>query len=160
MVTLKPGCKIRLQAHILTADSWEEIEINPTYFTWNWNASEIFPDLAPNQFLKAMQSLNNYGLHIVDAADISHHLKFANFEDPTPKNITELFSNPLHYISIIIALIMFIVGGCFLYRCFQNKIHDKLKATLPTSIAMHIGTAPPAYVHNDPSDLPRVNLKF
>jgi len=44
----------------------------------------IFPDLEPQQFLQAMQSLNDYGLHIVDAAVIAHHLKFENFNDPTP----------------------------------------------------------------------------
>ena len=79
IVTLNPGCKVRLENHILTADSFEEIEIEPTYFNWNWNASQIFPDLAPTQFSQAMQSLQDYGLHIVDTSDIAHHLKFSNF---------------------------------------------------------------------------------
>ena len=75
-ISLEPGCKIRLQSHILSADSYEEEVTEPTYFNWNWNATQIFPDLEPAQFTQAMQSLNDYGLHIVDAADIAHHLKF------------------------------------------------------------------------------------
>ncbi len=63
-----------MQTHILTADTLEEIDIEPTYFTWNLNASQIFPDLAPSQFSQAIQSLKDYGIHIVDAADIAHHV--------------------------------------------------------------------------------------
>jgi hypothetical protein len=68
-ITLEPGCKIRLQSHILTADTFEEEVVETTHFSWTWNASQIFPDLEPQQFSKAMQSLNDYGLHIVDAAE-------------------------------------------------------------------------------------------
>ena len=155
IVTLNPGCKVRLETHILTADAFEEVEIEPTYFTWNWNASQIFPDLAPTQFSQAMQSLKDYGLHIVDAADIAHHLKFANFDGPVPFEISQLFSNPMHYITIIIAIIIIVY---FAYKLFQNFIHKTLKAKLPTSIAAHIPIAPPAYIHNDPRSLPMVNF--
>ena len=155
IVTLNPGCKVRLETHILTADAFEEVEIEPTYFTWNWNASQIFPDLAPTQFSQAMQSLKDYGLHIVDAADIAHHLKFANFDGPVPFEISQLFSNPMHYITIIVAIIIIVY---FAYKLFQNFIHKTLKAKLPTSIAAHIPIAPPAYIHNDPRSLPMVNF--
>jgi hypothetical protein len=50
---------------------------------------------------KAMQLLNDYGLHNVDAADITHHLKFENFNDPIPTSITDLFTNPMHSITYI-----------------------------------------------------------
>ena len=100
-ITLEPGCKIRLQSHILSADSFEEEIIEPTYFNWNWNTTQIFPDLAPNQFSQAMQSLNDYGLHIVDAADIAHHLKFENFNEPIPLSISNLFTNPMYIVTIV-----------------------------------------------------------
>jgi len=161
-ITLKPGCRVRLEAHILTADSWEETETNPTYFSWAWNASEIFPDLAPNQFSSAMQSLRDYGLHIVDAADIAHHLKFNNFNDPAPKSISDLFDNPLHFVTIAIGFLVLIIVLYFGYQFCKGKIHDKLKATLPSAIAIHIpASAPPAYSHNNPQDsMPMVNLKY
>ena len=158
VITLEPGCKVRLETHILTADSFDEIEIEPTYFTWNWNASQIFPDLAPSQFSQAMQSLKDYGLHIVDAADIAHHLKFANFNEPIPFDIAQVFSNPMHYVTIVLSAIIILY---FLYKIFQNYIHKQLKAKLPDSIAVHIPnipTAPPAYSHNDPRTLPMVHF--
>ena len=138
------------------------MEITPTYFNWNWDASKIFPDLAPNQFSDAMQSLQNYGLHIVDAANIAHHLKFANFNEPTPKSILDLFDNPLHYVSVIIAFIIVIIGLYFGYQFCKGKIHDRLKATLPSAIAIHIPpSAPPAYVHNNPLDsMPMVKTQI
>jgi hypothetical protein len=155
IVTLNPGCKVRLQSHILTADVLEEVEIEPTYFTWNWNASQIFPDLAPTQFSQAMQSLKDYGLHIVDAADIAHHLKFANFNEPIPWDIAQVFNNPMHIVTIVISCIIIIF---LVYKIFQAWIHKFLKAKLPKNIAVHIPTAPPAYIHNDPRDLPMVNF--
>jgi hypothetical protein len=163
IITLDPGCKVRLQTHILTADTLEEIEMTPTYFTWNWNASQIFPDLAPSQFSEAMQSLRDYGLHIVDAADIAHHLKFANFNDPTPKNISELFANPLHYLSIIVVFIVIVISTYLIYQNCKPRIHEQLKATLPASVAAYIPNipvAPPAYIHNDPNGLPMVSLQY
>ena len=153
-ITLDPGCKIRLQSHILTADTLEEEVIETTHFSWTWNATQIFPDLEPQQFSKAMQSLNDYGLHIVDAADIAHHLKFENFNDPIPTSITDLFSNPMHSISLVFFAIVILFLCYKLYMLYRKKIHDKLKATLPTSIAVNIPSipsAPPPYVHNQPS---------
>ena len=156
IVTLNPGCKVRLETHILTADSFEEIEIEPTYFTWNWNASQIFPDLEPTQFSQAMQSLQDYGLHIVDASDIAHHLKFSNFNEPIPFEIAQLFNNPMHYVTIILSGIMIVY---FVYKIFQNYLHKYLKAKLPKSMAAFVPNAPPPpYVHNDPRCIPMVNF--
>jgi hypothetical protein len=108
-----------------------------------------------------MQSLNDYGLHIVDAADIAHHLKFENFNDPIPTSITDLFSNPMHSITLILIGI-FILYLCYkLYMLYRKKIHDKLKATLPTSIAVNIPSipfAPPPYVHNLPNSMGMINI--
>ena len=159
-IALEPGCKVRLESHILSADSYEEEIIEPTYFNWNWNATNIFPDLEPQQFSKAMQSLNDYGLHIVDATDIAHHLKFENFNEPTPLSIANLFSNPMHYVTLVFA-------GCFIlylvyrvYLKYRKIIDSKLKATLPPALANCIPTAPPAYVHNSPHSIPMINLNL
>jgi len=141
-ITFEPGCKIRLQTHILTADTFEEEVIETTHFTWTWNATQIFPDLQPQQFSIAIQSLNDYGLHIVDAADIAHHLKFENFNEPIPTSITDLFTNPMHSITLLLIglLILFV---CYeLYMLYSKKIHAKLQATLPTSITGHISSVP------------------
>ena len=156
IVTLNPGCKVRLENHILTADSFEEIEIEPTYFNWNWNASQIFPELAPTQFSQAMQSLQDYGLHIVDAADIAHHLKFSNFNEPIPFEIAQLFNNPMHYVTIILSGIMIVY---FVYKLFQKYLLSKIKSKLPKGMAAYIpDPQPPAYVHNDPRCVPMVNF--
>ena len=160
-ITLDPGCKIRLQSHILTADTFEEEVIETTHFSWTWNATQIFPDLEPHQFSKAMQSLNDYGLHIVDAADIAHHLKFENFNDPVPTSITDLFTNPMHSISLVFFAIVILFLCYKLYKLYRKKIHDKLKSTLPTSIAVHIPSvpsAPPPYVHNQPMSMGMINI--
>jgi hypothetical protein len=125
-ITLDPGCKIRLQSHILTADTLEEEVIETTHFSWTWNATQIFPDLEPQQFSKAMQSLNDYGLHIVDAADIAHHLKFENFNDPIPTSITDLFTNPMHSISLVFFAIAILFLCYKLYKLYRKKIHEKL----------------------------------
>ena len=159
MVDLKPGCKVRLQKHILTADNIEETQIEPTYFNWSWNASNIFPAMEPHQFSEAMQALQDFGLHIVDAADIAHHLKFVNFSDPTPKDIASMFSNPLHYITMFIVFIM-ICGVCYMLysRCCSTKVQTQLQNVLPVIFRP---SAPPAeaYVHNDPND-PRNGRPF
>jgi hypothetical protein len=156
IVTLKPGCKVRLETHILTADNFDEITIEPTHFTWNWNASQIFPDLAPTQFSQAMQSLQDFGLHIVDAADIAHHLKFANFNEPIPFEIAQLFKNPMHYVTIVLSTIIIIY---FVYKLFQKYLLSKIKAKLPKGMAAYIpDPQPPAYVHNDPRCVPMVNF--
>jgi hypothetical protein len=49
-ITLEPGCKIRLQLLILTADTFEEETIETTHFIWTWYATQIFLDLEPQQF--------------------------------------------------------------------------------------------------------------
>ena len=165
IIELKPGCKVRLQTHILTADNIEEIQINPTYFNWNWNASQIFPAMEPHQFSQAMQALQDFGLHIVDAADIAHHLKFANFSDPTPKSISDLFVNPLHYVNIVVILFMICTVSYIIYtRCCQGA-QAKLQTLLPvtfTASAPLATSQPPGYSHNDPNDprnkLPMFNL--
>jgi len=58
----------------LTADTFEEEIIETNHFTLTSNATQIFLDLEPQKFSKAMQSLGDCGLHIDDAAHIAHHL--------------------------------------------------------------------------------------
>jgi hypothetical protein len=163
MIDLKPGCKVRLQTHILTADNIEEVQINPTYFNWNWNASQIFPAMEPHQFSQAMQALQDFGLHIVDAADIAHHLKFVNFTDPTPQDISDLFKNPLHYVTMIIVFIMICTVLYIIYtRCIKGKsVNQTLRIMLPERFAP---SAPQEqYVHNGPEGhnihMPGVNMR-
>jgi hypothetical protein len=131
----------------LTADNLEETTIEPTYFNWSWNASMIFPAMEPHQFSQAMQSLQEYGLHIVDAADIAHHLKFANFNDPTPQSISDHFRNPLHYVTMAVVGIMICVILYIIYTRYTHSIQTKLHTVLPVLFAAP--SAPPAeYVHN------------
>jgi len=130
-ITLEPGCKIRIQSHILTANTFEEEVIETTHFSWTWNASQIFPDLEPQQFSQAMQYLNDYGLHIVDAADIAHHLRFENFNEPISTSITDLFTNWMHSISLVLFGVVILFLCYKLYKLYPKKIHDKPKSTLP-----------------------------
>jgi len=108
-----------------------------------------------------MQSLNDYGLHIVYNADIAHHLKFENFNDPIPTSITDLFTNPMHSITLIFFAI-FILYLCYkLYMMYCKKIHNKLQSVLPTSIAVNIPSfpsAPPPDVHNQPNNMGMINI--
>jgi hypothetical protein len=113
-----------LQTHILTADSLKEIDVEPTYFTWNWNASQIFPDLAPSQFSQAMQSLRDFGLHIVDAADIAHYLKFNNFNQPVPFEISSIFYNPMHIVTVVISIIIIIYLMYKLCKSYMGAPQD------------------------------------
>jgi hypothetical protein len=106
--------------------------------------------------------LNDYGLHFVDAADISHHLKFENFNEPIPNSITDLFSNPMHNSITLVFFGIVILFLCYkMYKLYRKKIHDKLKLTLPKSIAVHIPSvpsAPPPYVHNQPNSMGMINI--
>ena len=79
------------------------------YFTWAWNASTLFSSSTKIQFSAALQSLHNFGLHVVEAAYIAHHFKFESFNDPTPANITKMFSNPFNILSIILTLTIIIL---------------------------------------------------
>ena len=113
--------------------------------------------MEPHQFSQAMQSLNDYGLHIVDAADIAHHLKFENFNDPVPLTISNMFSNPLHYVTIAFATMALIFFVYKIYCVYQKRTRNQLRAMLPAALAAHI---PPAYVHNDPHNIPMVTLNL
>jgi hypothetical protein len=108
-----------------------------------------------------MQLLNDYGLHIGDAANNAHHLKFENFNDPIPTSITDLFSNPMHSITLVFFGI-FILYLCYkLYMLNRKKINAKLQSALPTSIAVHIPSvpsAPPPYVHHQPNSMGMINI--
>jgi hypothetical protein len=135
-IELQPGCKIRLQTHILYAESIEEITITPTHFTWTWNASQIFPALKENEFAYALQSLRDYGLHVVDAADIAHHLKFSNFQDSIPSDITNLMTNPFNYMTTIIVFIIIGIILYVLYKCYSAR------KPLPHSYPVQAPSAP------------------
>jgi hypothetical protein len=63
----------------------------------------------------------------VDAADIGHHLKFSNFQDSIPSDITNMMSNPFNYMTTIIA---FIIIGIILYVFY--KCYFKRKQTMPS----------------------------
>jgi hypothetical protein len=107
-----------------------------------------------------MQSLNDYGLHIVDAADIAHHLKFENFNEPIPLSISNLFSNPMHIIILVVSSIMLIYFVYRLYLLYRKRIHMALKATLPETLTQHMPLAPPAYEHNQNQGIPMINLNL
>jgi hypothetical protein len=156
-ISLEPGCKIRLQSHILSADNFEKEIIEPAYFMWNWNTTQIFPDLAPHQFSQAMQSLNDYGLHIVDAADITHHLKFENFNEPVPLSISNLFLNPMHTVTIVFASIMILY---FLYKLYAMYCKPSTEILKTTPLGNFMPRAPPAYGHHNPKHIPMINLNL
>jgi len=86
----------------------------------------LLPDLQPQQLSKPIQSLNDYGLHIVDAADIVHHLKFKNFNKPIPTSITDHFTNPMHCITLVFFGIVILYLYYKLYMLYGKKIHAKL----------------------------------
>ncbi len=56
-----------------------------------------------------MQSPKESGLHIVDTADIAHNLKFNNLNEPVQWDISKIFYNPLHIVTIVISIIIIII---------------------------------------------------
>ena len=70
-----------------------------------------------------------HGLHIVDAADIANHLKFENFNEPVPFAISNLFSNPMHIVTIVFASIMILYFVYKLYTMYCKPITKILKTT-------------------------------
>ena len=116
-IELEPGCKVLLQANILYAEHESAITIEPTHYTWTWNITAIFPDIPSDKFSTALQSLHDYGLHVVEASDIVHHLKFNNFEGSIPNSISNLISNPFNY---VIGLIAIVVIGAIAYFVIQR----------------------------------------
>ena len=115
-IELDPGCKLRLQSHLLYAEHEDEITMSAMHFSWSWNASTLFSHTSKVQFSAALQSLQDDGLHVVDAADIAHHLKFNAFTDAIPSDITTLFTNPFNILSIILTLLIIIILFTFAYR--------------------------------------------
>ena len=118
IIELDPGCKLRLQSHLLYAEHEDEITMSPMHFSWSWNASTLFSHTTQVKFSAALQSLQDYGLHVVDAADIAHHLKFNSFTDDIPSDITSLFSKPFNILSIILTLLIIIIIIVFAYRYY------------------------------------------
>ncbi len=94
-----------MHAHISTADAFEEIDIEPTYIRWNWNASQSFPDLAPTKFSQG-------------GADIADLLIF-NTNEPIPWFIAQVFDNPMHYVTFIIN--HFIINYCLFLMSKTNS---------------------------------------
>ena len=103
-IELKPGCKVRLQSHVIYSEKEDSITTPGIHFTWSWNVSALFPEMTSVTFSKALTDLNDFGLHVVEAADIAHQLKFASFNDNAPLSITNLFSNPFNYIIVFIVV--------------------------------------------------------
>jgi len=88
---------------------------------WPWT-SAIF---------KSKAITYDYGLHIVDAANITHHLKFENFNELIPTSITELFSNLMYSIALVFFGIVILFLCYKLYMFYSKKIHSKLQSALP-----------------------------
>ena len=142
-LTLAPGCKIRLNSHILYAEEEETITEQPKFFTWNWNVSSLFPTMQPGEFSEALQSLHEYGQHIVAAADIVHQLKFKDYKDNLPTDLSNMASNPFHYVTVILVLIGIAVAIYIVYtKCFRpqnnnrNCNNNACNASAPPAYAM------------------------
>ena len=136
-ISLEPGCKIRLRKHIIYAETDEQTAVNPTFFTSTWNVSTIFPNTSPGQFSEALQSLHDYGLHIVDAADIAGHLKTSSAQSTTAH-----FTNPLNYFGPLMALIALILISIWIFKKFWNKT-SKNNNNIQSQIAHN-----PSYVNS------------
>ena len=119
-IELQPGCKIRLQSHLLYAEHEDEITVPGIHFHWAWNASALFPDVTQASFTAALNSLIDYGLHVVEAADIAHQLKFVNFTDNTPAAYTDMFSHPMHIVVIIISCLIICMILYVCYHCYMS----------------------------------------
>ena len=134
-VTLESGCKVLLQSNILYAEHEESVTIEPLHFTWAWNISAIFPDIPKSEFSQALQSLHEYGLHVVEATDIAHHLKFNDFSDNIPTSISRLFTNPFNYVSGFLAFGAIIIGIYFFCKCRNQQSPQQFAPTAPPAPA-------------------------
>jgi hypothetical protein len=68
---------------------------------------------------------------------------------------------PMHSISLVFFGIVILFLCYKMHKLYRKKIHDKLKATLPATIAVHIPpvpSAPPPYVHNQPNSMGMINI--
>ena len=74
------------------------------------------------QFSEALQSLHDYGQHIVAAADIVHQLKFKDYKDNLPSDITSMATNPFHYLTTILVLVGIAIVIYIVYiKCIKNR---------------------------------------
>ncbi len=119
--------------------------IDALHYTWAWNVSAIFPDIPNDKFSHALQSLHDYGLHVVEASDIVHHLKFNHFEGMIPDQITNLFSNPFNYVIGIIALFALIFVGYSLIKCWCRSQSNQpgYHAGAASDYPLPVPSAPP-----------------
>ena len=123
-----------LQDNILYAEQEDTVTIEPIHYTWAWNVSAIFPDVPVSQVFATMQSLHDYSLHVVEASDIIHHLKFDNFNANILDSITKLFTNPLNYVSLILGSLAVCVALYFLYQCYCKQ--SRYQAPQPSAPPM------------------------
>ena len=140
-VQLNPSCKVRLQSHILYAEQEDTVSIEPIHFTWAWNVSAIFPNIPVSQFSAAMQSLHDYGLHIVEASDIIHHLKTLD----TASSYSQLFTNPFNYVSLILGALAAVIGSYLLGQCYCKAKGKLVAPACPTQTIQP--SAPPLFLY-------------
>ena len=119
--------------------------IEPIQFTWAWDVSAIFPDIPVARFSTAMQSLHNYGLHIVEAGDIIHHLKTLDANSP----YSTLFTNPFNYVSLILGSLAVTIGLYFMAQCYCKTKANLAAKTAQDSQVTHTPqpSAPPLFLY-------------
>ena len=82
------------------------------------------------------------------------------FDEPIPLSISNLFTNPMHIITIVFSSLMLVYFLYRLYMLYQKRIHKALKATLPETLTQHMPLAPPAYEHNKHQGIPMISLNL
>jgi hypothetical protein len=132
---------MRLRNHIIYAEEEDTAVIETKAFSWNWNLEALFPMVNPEQFSTALNSLQEYGRHVVDAADIAHHLKLQNFQHDIPANMLSSLRNPMHYFSLVV---MILIAVCIIFWVYKKLISNAPPKYSPPEIPMQpfIPTAP------------------
>ena len=158
-IQLNPGCMVKLNNHILYAEQEEWFDEPPTKFEWSFNMDHLFPLLKPGDFANALNSLHDYGLHIVDATDIANRLHFANYTEETAKSFfpnasLSHWTNPSTY--VVPVVIIFIALAAFMmysyYRRFNNLKCNPEGNNPSIRIEMNSAGNPPVYQPAEPAN--------
>ena len=71
-----------------------------------------------------MQSMHDYGLHMITVNNSNTHLKTEDFASLIPSTITDLFTNPFNYTLAIITILIISLRINFIIHCTRKSTNQ------------------------------------
>lgn len=132
-ITVKPGCAIRTQEHVLVADNTIELEVEKNWANPQWSLDDIFPDHHTDTIIRALESLKKQGANQVQATDL-----FLRLDELSRPESHWTFSLPMA--TLAVSIMGLLIVGCCLWT--RNRIQKNQAGTNPPAYKLTAPTAP------------------